>query len=331
MIIKNYLIKDKDIIDKHFFLFYGENEGLKENLIKKLFKYPKEDTYKYSETEVINQIDNFTQDVLTESLFGGKRLFIISSVTEKIKILIDNLIDKKIVDIKIVLLAKQLEKKSKLRSLFEKDKFFICVPFYSDDLKTLNSLTSTYFLKKGINVSQETINLISSRCAGDRKNLTNELIKIDNYLKTKKIINPDELLKLTNLAENFSISELVDSCLAKNSKKVLKIINENNFNKDDVILILRTFLAKSKKLLNLIIDYNKSKNLNTTISNAKPPIFWKDKEIVEKQIKSWDDKEIINIIHKVNKIELEAKQNYEVSNYMINDFILKTASTNNFS
>ena len=105
------------------------------------------------------------------------------------------------------------------------------------------------------------------------------------------------MLKLTNLAENFSISELVDSCLAKNSKKVLKIINENNFNKDDVILILRTFLAKSKKLLNLIIDYNKSKNLNTTISNAKPPIFWKDKEIVEKQIKSWDDKEIINIIY----------------------------------
>ena len=331
MIFKNSLIKEKDIINYKFFLFYGENEGLKENLIKKLFIYPKEDVFKYSENEVINQTDILYQDILTEPLFGGKRLFIISSASEKIFQFIENIIDKKVVDVKIILLAKQLEKKSKLRALFEKEKSLVCVPFYLDDIKTLNNLTATFFIKKGIKISQESINLITSRCAGDRKNLKNELDKIENYLKTRKNINSNELLELINLAGNFSVNELVDNCLSKNIDKVLQIINENNFNKDDVVLIIRTFLFKLKKLLNLINDFNKSKNLNTTISNARPPIFWKDKEIVQKQIKSWDYKEVLNLIYKINNIEFNSKQNYEISNYMINDFILETASANSFS
>ena len=331
MIFKNSLIKEKNIINYKFFLFYGENEGLKENLIKKLFIYPKEDVFKYSENEVINQTDILYQDILTEPLFGGKRLFIISSASEKIFQFIENIIDKKVVDVKIILLAKQLEKKSKLRALFEKEKSLVCVPFYLDDIKTLNNLTATFFIKKGIKISQESINLITSRCAGDRKNLKNELDKIENYLKTRKNINSNELLELINLAGNFSVNELVDNCLSKNIDKVLQIINENNFNKDDVVLIIRTFLFKLKKLLNLINDFNKSKNLNTTISNARPPIFWKDKEIVQKQIKSWDYKEVLNLIYKINNIEFNSKQNYEISNYMINDFILETASANSFS
>jgi DNA polymerase-3 subunit delta len=331
MIFKNSLIKEKDIINYKFFLFYGENEGLKENLIKKLFIYPKEDVFKYSENEVINQTDILYQDILTEPLFGGKRLFIISSASEKIFQFIENIIDKKVVDVKIILLAKQLEKKSKLRALFEKEKSLVCVPFYLDDIKTLNNLTASFFIKKGIKISQESINLITSRCACDRKNLKNELDKIENYLITRKNISSNELLKLINLAEDFSINELVDNCLSKNIGKVLKIINENNFNKDDVVLIIRTFLFKLKKLLNLINDFNKSKNLNTTISNARPPIFWKDKEIVQKQIKSWDYKEVLNLIYKINSIEFNSKQNYEISNYMINDFILETASANSFS
>ena len=134
MIFKNSLIKEKDIINYKFFLFYGENEGLKENLIKKLFIYPKEDVFKYSENEVINQTDILYQDILTEPLFGGKRLFIISSASEKFSVYWKYNWQKS-VDVKIILLAKQLEKKSKLRALFEKEKSLVCVPFYQMILK----------------------------------------------------------------------------------------------------------------------------------------------------------------------------------------------------
>ena len=84
--------------------------------------------------------------------------------------------------------------------------------------------------------------MLVERCRGDRLNLYNELEKIENFLKYKKQINLEEILKLTNLSENYDLSELVDYSLIKNQKKTLNILNENNFANEDSILILRTFL-----------------------------------------------------------------------------------------
>ena len=53
-------------------------------------------------------------------------------------------------------------------------------------------------------MSQETLNIISQKSSGDRKNLKNELEKIENFLGTRKILNFEDALKLTNLSENYS-------------------------------------------------------------------------------------------------------------------------------
>ena len=85
------------------------------------------------------------------------------------------------------------------------------------------------------------LNLLVERCRGDRINLKNEIAKIEAYIINKKKISVDEILKLTNLAENYSFSELVDACLSNNKKKKLNIINENNFSSEDCVAIIRIF------------------------------------------------------------------------------------------
>ena len=90
---------------------------------------------------------------------------------------------------------------------------------------------------------------------------------------------------------------------SKNFKKTLRIINENNFGTEDYIIITRAYLNKSKKILKLIKDFKLTKDINKTLSNAKPPIFWKDKDIIKQQIISWDLKNIQNLIFKINTIE----------------------------
>ena len=238
----------------------------------------------------------------------------------------EELIEKKIEDIKIILNANLLEKKSKIRILFEKNKETTCVAFYKDSSQTLSGITNNFFKTNKISISQQTINLIIQRARGDRLNLNNELEKIRSYMGIKKKIEITDILKLTNLAENYNVSELVDSCLSKNKKKTINILNENNYSLEDCILIIRTFLMKSKRLAKLSNEFMKTNNIDATILSSKPPIFWKDKEIVKQQIKSWSLTEVTRLIYKINKVELLIKKNNNSSIFILFNFIIETTS-----
>ena len=326
MIIKAYEHQKIKKIKNNIFLFYGENDGYKNHVIKDIFI----DNYKgnierFDESEILNNFENFISSLINKSFFDELKLILISRVSEKITKLIDELLERKINDVTIVLNANNLEKKSKLRSIFEQDKNLICVPFYKDDNRTLIQLANNFFKNNKISISQEIVNLIVERSSGDRINLNNELNKISLFLLNKEKINIEDVIKLTNLAENYSISELADNCLTKNMKKINKIYNENVFSVDDCILIIRTLLSKSKRLLEIKKINNSNKNIEQIISNYKPPIFWKDKEIVKNQVSKWSLKDAEKLIYKIHDIELMIKKNYYNSLNIVSDFILNTA------
>ena len=328
MILKSYEL-DKNINSK-IFLFHGINEGQKEEIIEKKFKpLFGENLFKYLENEIFSNIDNFYNQVLSKSFFEKNKLIIIKDASDKIKNEIEILKEKNLDDIKIILISNILDKKSKLRNLFEKEKDLVSIAFYSDNNQTLSTITKTFFSKKNIPISQESINLIVSRANGDRKSLNNELSKIENFLTNKKKITIEEIYILTNLSENYSINELVDNCLAKNKDKILYIINENNFSFEDTIIIIRTFLAKAKRLIKLNQNMQINKSIDQTIINFRPPIFWKDKELVKKQIKFWTLDKTYKLIDEINKIELNVKKNSINSLKILFDFILATSKTNN--
>lgn len=328
MIIKSFELNKIDLKKNNFFLFYGENEGLKKEIIESNFKnnYPKK-TFYYDESEVLNNKSNFFEEILSKSFFENEKLIIISRSTDKITSIIEEILEKKIDDLVLILNSGSLEKRSKLRLLFEKNKEIICVAFYEDNNQTLSSLASQFFRNNKIQISQQAINLIINRCRGDRQNLKNELNKIESFIKNKKKIEISEILQLTNLAENYSVTELVDNCLAKNKNKTLNILNENNYNLEDCIIVIRTMLAKSKRLLKLFQEIKISNNIDSAISSIKPPIFWKDKQIVKDQINKWSYKKIELLIFRINEIELLIKKNSSISLSVLSDFIIEQAST----
>jgi len=327
MIIKSFEINKINFDHNKLVLLYGKNEGFKNEATNNLIK-DKDEVTKYEEKEVLENINDFIESILSKSLFESEKIIIIRRVTDKILKIIDEIDSKNIEDVKIILNADNLEKKSKLRSLFEKDKKYICVPFYPDTDQTLSKLTFNFLKKKNISISQSNINLIVNKCNGDRETLLNELNKIEYFSKNGKKITAENIAKLTNLIENHGISELIDNCLAKNKKKIVNILNENNFNNDDCILITRTFLNKAKKILKLSSEFQNNKNIDLTISSAKPPIFWKDKEITKQQIYKWTPENIKQLIYKLSEIELLIKKNINNSINLITDFILYQASSN---
>ena len=314
----------------NFYLFYGVNEGLKEVTIKNLFEINYQDKiYRYEEKEILHNISNFFDNVLTKSFFDNEKLIIINRATEKIKEVVEELIEKKPVDIKIILNSKNLEKKSTLRKIFEKDKSVICVPFYEDNNQTLNSIVNLFFRNKKIPISQQLINVLIERSRGDRKNLNNELEKIESFTSNKKNLNLEEIIKLTNLADNYSASELVDYSLAKNTRKTVSILNENNYSDEDNIVIIRTLLAKLKRLVKIYELIDEKNNIEQAISKYKPPIFWKDKPLVIQQIKSWKKDHLMNLIYKTNDIELLIKKNSSIAKNILTDFIISNSQKTN--
>ena len=332
MIYKNYEIKKIDINKNKIILFYGQNQGAKEEEIAQLISRNSEKKlHIYDEKQILDNIENIYNEIFSKSLFDDQKIIIIHRVTDKIVNIIENLIDRNIEAISIILNSNILDKKSKLRNLFEKNKSLICVPFYPDNIDILSKLTHNFLRQKNITLSQENINIIANRSNGDRGILKKELEKIQFFVQNKKKISTEDILKLTNLIENYSFSELIDNCLAKNQKRTINILNENNFTTEDCISISKIFLSKSKRLIKLSKDYNLNKDLNKTILNAKPPIFWKDKELVKKQITKWSIKQINRLIVDIDKIELLIKKNTTNPVNLISDFILEKSSikTNN--
>ena len=327
MITKYFEIEKINILNNYVFLFYGENEGLKDNIVKNQFEKNYQDNiYRYDEIEILNNREQFIVGLFSKSFFEDKKLIVVSRVTDKIKDIIEEIIDKRLTGVVIILLSGSLEKKSKIRQMFERSTQFSWVPFYPDNNQTLSTIASGFFRERKIPVSTQIINLLIDRSGGDRQNLQNELAKIESLLGTRQKITIDTVLKLTNLAENYDVTELVDNCLAKNKRRTTKILNENNYNIDDAIIIIRTFLSKAKRLLKLLNELQNKKNIDMAITSMKPPIFWKDKDIVKQQMQKLSINSTRSLIYKINDIELLIKKNNQNSINILSNFVIEQSS-----
>ena len=323
MIIKNFELGKIDISNYQLFLIYGKNIGLQNQLINTYFVNNFDgEISKYEENEFIINSDIIFTELLNRSLFENKKILIISRASDRMLNFIEELSYKNLFDVKIILKSSVLDKRSKLRSFFEKGKTVITIPTYEDNERNLYSIVNNFLNEHKIKISREAINLIINRSSGDRQNLKHELDKIMNYSLTKKNITYEIIEKLSNLSENYDVNELANSYLSKNIKNITKIFNENNYSNEDCILILRTLLNKSKKLLTIINKYKQTNNLDEVISSAKPPIFWKDKEIIKIQAKSWKIEDLKVKIYELNEIEAIVKANSNNSLNLVSDFFI---------
>ena len=323
MIKKYFDLKKTNLDDYNLYLFYGNNDGLQNEVINDNFTNNfKGSVNRYDENEFINNYEVVSSELLTSSLFEKEKIIIISRTSDKLLKLVEEILDKAIKDIKIILKSSVLEKRSKIRNFFEKRKDLIIVPFYEDNINTLSAIVIKFINQNNINMSRESINLLVNRANGSRKFLKIELDKILNYSFTKKKIDLSIVKKLTNLNENYSVNELADNYLERNKKNIAKILNENNYSDEDCILILRTVLSKSKRLFSIIEKYNETRNLDDAISNTKPPIFWKDKESIKKQANSWKINDLKEKIYQINEVETLVKNNSKNSLNLISDFIV---------
>jgi len=337
MLIKSYEILKKDLNFLNSFLIYGKNTGLKQDMVKSVIelkekKNIKYKQFKFEEEEIIKNQNDFFNLIFSGSLFDKKKVIFVNRTTDRLFNLISEISKKDIKDILIFFEADQLEKKSKIRNLFERDKNLVCIACYQDNNFDLIKIINDEIKQTKIKLTTESINLLIERASGDRNNLRNEVNKLKCFALNKQMVSYDQVKELTNMVGNYQNDYIVNICLNGDKKKLNKILRENNFSFEDFLILLKIFSKKIHRLLKIKIFNRLEKNLDQIFNQIRPPIFWKEKEDVKKQVRLWNEKKLNLIIKKINKIELNCKKNHELATNITLDFLATVCDeVNNYS
>jgi len=339
MIIKSYEIQKNftKILENNFYLLYGENVGLKKDIkenIKKIIKQKNDNVEVLSlyENEIINNDENFYNFIYSGSLFGNKKIITIFDATDKLIKKINDIYDKYPENVFLVIFSGILEKKSKLRVFFESEKKTICIPCYLDSERDLQHIAQLELKKNNIILSREAINLLVEKSNSDRDNLRNQIEKIKSYAVNKKKIELNEIKYLVNFSGDYKSDIFINECLSGNNSQYKKMITELYTNTISQIMLLRILSNKVQRLLKIKENEAKSNNLDGLINLAKPPIFWKEKPIVKKQLSIWKKNDLKKIISEINNTELMCKKNPQISKVIFFNFFLGICTkANNYS
>jgi len=328
MIIKSYETEKlkSSIVKKRIFLLYGENLGLKKEIketVKLSIKMndPKLEEVIFLENEIIKNDENFYNLIFSGSLFGSKKIILIHNASDKIIPFIKNIEPKCPQDIFLVLFSEILEKKSKLRIFCELSNNIACIPCYLDNEKSLELIITNEIKKEGINLSKESINLIIRKINGDRINLKNELEKIKSFSENNKKIDHEQIKHLLNSSGEIKNDNLINTCLCGEIFELKKILEDISIESLNQILLLKILSNKIRRLLSIKKQKKENQTLDNMIFQIKPPIFWKDKPLIKKQLTLWNTNELLNLINQINSLEVSCKKNPQISSAILFNFL----------
>tara|TARA_B100002051_G_scaffold232120_1_gene230659 strand:+ start:1759 stop:2769 length:1011 start_codon:yes stop_codon:yes gene_type:complete len=333
MIAKSYEISKKPsfYFKYNLFLLYGENEGLKKE-IKFLIAKNKQDAelLSFYENNIISDKEKFYNTIYSASLFTKEKIIIINGASDKIFNEIEEISEKFPVGVCMIIISNILDKKSKLRNFFEKEKQTLCVPCYLDNNRDLEIIARNELRKNNISLSQESVNLLIEKSNSDRNNLKNEIDKIKAFSMNNKNLEIDNIKSLINFSGEYKSDSFVNECLSGNVLEYKKILSELYENTLNQTFFFRIMSNKINRLLNIKKTEKKYNDLDGLLNALKPPIFWKEKPIVKKQLNIWKTSDLKNIISEINKAELLCKKNPQVSKIVFFNFftrICKKASS----
>ena len=339
MISKSYEIQKNisNLIKYSFFLLYGENFGIKkeikECITKKIGNVGSNlEIISLYENDLLENEDDFFSTAYSGSLFGNTKIIIINNCSDKIFTQIEDVYEKKPENLFLLLFSDILDKRSKLRNFFEKNTNTVCVPCYQDSFKDLEVAAIKKLQENKILLSREIINLLVQQSNNDRNNLFNEIEKIKSFSLNKKGLNIDDIKKLINFSGEHKPDTLINECLTGNILEYKKVLSEVYTSTINQIYFLRILNNKVQKLLKMKEIQKDFKDIDSLINSSKPPIFWKDKPIVKKQLSIWGSGDLQKIIYGIDNTEILCKKNPQVSNIIFFNFfndICKKA--NNYS
>ena len=323
MIIKSYIVEQNIDILKEYkgTLIYGENIGIKDDIKEKIIEKNKNcEIINFFEINILKN-NLLHESIANQSLFTEKKIIFIQEASDKIFDKVIECLEKKNNDIKIYIIADSLEKKSKLRAYFEKEKNLAIFPCYEDSEKTLLYYVSKE-LKNFKGITGEITNLIIQNSNMNRRIIKSEITKIKDFF-LKKEINKEQILEILNVKNNSDFDKLRDKALMGEKSKINKLLSETEILRDEALFYLNNLNYRVMRLYEIIKVHRINNDYDYTLDNLRPPIFWKDKPIIREQLKKWNQKKIESMLLRIAETEILIKKNSNLnSDVIIKDLLI---------
>jgi len=328
MIFKSFSLSFSELIKKNLIHLYGENlpliNELEEKIVQEIKKKLGLNSKRYQEEFLINNPEIFTQLIESENLFGEQEIIIIQNSSDKIlNILEQNTINN--TSKKIIFISGILNKKSKLRIIGENSANFASIACYHDTPEILKNILIQKLKENKVPISRELLNYITETYSLNRQDINDSIIKIKLLQKTSSL-NDKNLKNIFHSSSENDNFEIVNYCLLgdkKNINKILTNIYSQGINFNEILAALK---YKVNKLIEILKSNNNKLSINNLVENYKPPIFWKEKNVIKDQLNRWNIQELYLLQNIIFETEINCKKNYDISSIILQQFIVTTST-----
>ena len=319
MILKSYIVEQNINLLTNYkaTLIYGENNGIKDDVKEEIKnKNQRSEVITFFEGDVLKE-NILYENITIQSLFNERKIIFIQEASDKIFNQIVECLEKENNEIQIYIFANNLDKKSKLRSYFEKEKTLAIFPCYEDNERTLITYINNK-LKDYKGLTGEITNLIINNSNMNRRVIKGELEKIKNFFLDNRI-NKEDILEILNIKNDSTFDQIRDRALLGDKTKVNQLLSQTEILNDESFFYLHNLNYRVTRLYEIIKISENQNNYEQTVNGMKPPIFWKDKPLVMQQLKRWNQKKLEEVLVKIGETEILMKKN----SYLKNETVIK--------
>jgi len=320
MQIKPLDLERFDLEKERFFLIYGENQDLINELNGVLIKKFGEKKFKnFYQQDLVDNIEILMNYINTENLFEETNLILIKQCSDQIVRIIENI---KNINLKkkIILNAGVLFKNSKLIKYFN-EKNHIMIACYEDNKIDLRKYLENKLKEKKIKLQNNQIESIIFFSNNNRSKITDIIEKLEVLQLTNKPVNNEIIENLIEKKLDFKLVDIMQRTTF--DVNALEILSSKDSNPVETVINLKNFLLKILKIL----EQNKDQNVDYAVDNYKPAIFWKDKDKIKKTLKYWKIADLNKLLIKLNNLETSYKKLSDISfiqqSYFISRELLK--------
>ena len=304
-------------IDKiHAVLIYGPDAGQVDEFCDRAtekLEIEKDNLFALDSDELREKQDALFAESCSPSMFGGRKMVIISNAGDSDANIITELVTHPGLCATVIITAGDLRSGGGLRSLFENSEGLAALPCYTDDARALSALIRRELSSDaGIEqITPDAMAYMTSHLGGDRGITRSFLAKIALYVSDKKIVELEDVEKCLPDTAAANMDDFLYSLTAGHIQATMTALDRLLYDNVDPNMLVRMLNIHFKRLLTAVVE------------GQLPRLFWKVAEKFNQAVKIWPESEIVAVLQRLNELEQQVRTTGMPSETLLRDFSLK--------
>lgn len=273
----------------------------------------KDNMFALDSDELREKQDALFAEACTPSMFGGRKMVIISNAGDSCAKQVSDLVSHSGLCATVIVTGTDLRAGGGLRSLFEGAEDMAALACYTDDAKTLATLIRNELsAASGIQqITPDAMAYMTSHLGGDRGITRGFLRKIALYVNDKRVVDLSDVEKCLPDTGAADIDDFLYSLTAGHIQQTMMALDRLLYDNKEPNMLVRMLGAHFKKLQTAVVN------------GQLPRLFWKIEEKFKMAIKIWPESEITAVLTRLNELERQLRTTGMPGEVLLRDFALK--------